>query len=57
MNPEAQEAQPTIKPRSELAQSLDRGFIWVTRLFALGVAAILLWIAVQVASKSLPAIK
>ncbi|MCL1468804.1 phosphate ABC transporter permease subunit PstC [Argonema galeatum] len=57
MNPEAKEAQTTIKPRSEVDKSIDRGFIWLTRLFALGVAGILLLIAVQVASKSMPAIQ
>ena len=51
------EAKPAIQPPSQVAKSLDRGFIWVTRLFALGVAAILLWIAVQVASAALPAIR
>ncbi len=57
MTTEANDARPAIQPPSKLAQSLDRGFIWVTRLFALGVAAILLWIAVQVASAALPAIR
>ena len=57
MTTEAKDAKPAIQAPSQVAKSLDRGFIWVTRLFALGVAAILLWIAVQVASAALPAIR
>ncbi|AFZ13906.1 phosphate ABC transporter membrane protein 1, PhoT family [Crinalium epipsammum PCC 9333] len=56
MTLEAKDAKPAIQPPSKFAQSFDRGFIWVTRLFAVGVAAILLWIAVQVAIAALPAI-
>ncbi|HEY9691254.1 MAG TPA: phosphate ABC transporter permease subunit PstC [Oculatellaceae cyanobacterium] len=57
MTTEAKDAKPAIQHTSQVAKSLDRGFIWVTRLFALGIAAILLWIAVQVASAALPAIR
>jgi phosphate transport system permease protein len=57
MTTEADDAKPAIQPPSQVAKSLDRGFIWVTRLFALGIAAILLWIAVEVASAALPAIR
>lgn len=57
MTTEANDAKPAIKPPSKLAQALDRGFIWVTRIFAIGIAAILMWIAVQVASAALPAIR
>jgi phosphate transport system permease protein len=46
-----------IKNRSELGRSLDRGFIWLTRIFALAVAATLLWIAIQVAISAWPAIQ
>ncbi|MBD2296901.1 phosphate ABC transporter permease subunit PstC [Anabaena sphaerica FACHB-251] len=46
-----------IKKRSELDKSLDRGFIWLTRIFALAIAAILLWIALQVAIGAWPAIQ
>ena len=51
------DARVTIKPRSEIDKFLDRGFIWLTRLFAMAVAGILLWIAVQVISQALPAIQ
>ncbi|WP_066381365.1 MULTISPECIES: phosphate ABC transporter permease subunit PstC [unclassified Anabaena] len=46
-----------IKSRSELEQSLDRGFIWLTRIFALAIAGTLLWIALQVTIEAWPAIK
>ncbi|MBW4593634.1 MAG: phosphate ABC transporter permease subunit PstC [Brasilonema angustatum HA4187-MV1] len=48
---------PIVKPPSQAEKSLDRGFIWLTRLFALGVAAILVWIALQVTIQALPAIQ
>ncbi|MBW4624295.1 MAG: phosphate ABC transporter permease subunit PstC [Brasilonema octagenarum HA4186-MV1] len=48
---------PIVKPPSQAEKSLDRGFIWLTRLFALGVAAILVWIALQVLIQALPAIQ
>jgi phosphate transport system permease protein len=47
----------TAKQRSELDKSLDRGFIWLTRIFALAIAAILIWIAVQVTNGAWPAIQ
>jgi phosphate transport system permease protein len=46
-----------VKQRSQLDKSLDRGFIWLTRIFALAIAGILLWIALQVASSAWPAIQ
>jgi phosphate transport system permease protein len=57
MNTQAENRQPTVKPRSEAEKSLDRGFIWLTRIFALAVAGILVWIAIQVAIQALPAIQ
>ncbi|MFH7027798.1 MAG: phosphate ABC transporter permease subunit PstC [Heteroscytonema crispum UTEX LB 1556] len=57
MSTQAQNLNPTVKPRSEVDKSLDRGFIWLTRIFALAVAGTLLWIAFQVAVGSLPAIQ
>ncbi|MBD2774540.1 phosphate ABC transporter permease subunit PstC [Iningainema tapete] len=51
-----QNSRPTVKPRSELDRRLDLGFIWLTRIFALAIAAILIWITVQVAIQALPAI-
>ncbi|MBE9004160.1 phosphate ABC transporter permease subunit PstC [Fortiea sp. LEGE XX443] len=46
-----------IRNRSDLDQSLDRGFILLTKVFALAVAATLLWIAVQVTIAAWPAIQ
>jgi phosphate transport system permease protein len=46
-----------IKNRSEVEKSLDRSFIWLTRIFALAVAAVLLWITAQVAIGAWPAIR
>lgn len=51
------DAQAVIKPPSQVEKLLDRGFIWLTRLLAMAVAGLLLWIAVQVGIQSLPAIK
>lgn len=49
--------QSSVQPRSQLEKSVDRGFIWLTRFFALAIAGILLWITVQVAIQALPAIQ
>jgi phosphate transport system permease protein len=56
MNIPDENSQPRVKPRSQLDKSLDSGFIWLTRIFALAVAAILLWIAIQVGIEAIPAI-
>lgn len=48
---------PIVKPPSQAEKLLDRGFIWLTRIFALAVAAILVWIAIQVGVKAWPAIQ
>ncbi|AFY43000.1 phosphate ABC transporter permease subunit PstC [Nostoc sp. PCC 7107] len=52
-----QNLSPAIKNRSDIGKSLDRSFIWLTRVFALAVAATLLWIAIQVAIGAWPAIQ
>lgn len=57
MNTNFQNLSLAVKQRSELDKSLDRGFIWLTRIFALAIAGILLWIALQVASSAWPAIQ
>lgn len=57
MSSPAIKTQSVIQPRSPWSQKLDRGFIWLTRLFALAVAATLLWIAFEVAVEALPAIQ
>ncbi|MGB5959201.1 MAG: phosphate ABC transporter permease subunit PstC [Coleofasciculaceae cyanobacterium] len=46
-----------FQPRSSTEKSLDRGFIWLTRILALSVAALLLFIASTVAIRALPAIQ
>jgi phosphate transport system permease protein len=57
MTTNPQNLQSAIKQRSEFDKSLDRNFIWLTRIFALAIAGILLWIALQVAIGALPAIQ
>jgi phosphate transport system permease protein len=46
-----------IKNRSQVEKSLDWGFIWLTKIFAFGVAGTLLWIGSQVAIGAWPAIQ
>ncbi|MEC4815335.1 MAG: phosphate ABC transporter permease subunit PstC [Scytonema sp. PMC 1069.18] len=43
--------------RSRLARTIDQSFIWLTWILATAVAAVLLWIAVQVAINSIPAMR
>lgn len=49
--------QATFQPRSETEKSLDKGFIWLTRILALAVAGVLIFIALVVAIKAMPAIQ
>ena len=46
-----------IQPRSQSSRTIDQGFIWLARLFALAVAATLIWIAIEVAIAATPAIR
>jgi phosphate transport system permease protein len=46
-----------LKQRSELDRNLDRGFILLTKIFALAIAGTLLWIALQVTIGSWPAVQ
>ena len=57
MTTQVKDTQEVIQPLSQLSKLLDRGFVWLTRLFALAIVGVLLWIAVEVGSKSLPAIQ
>ncbi|MEH2378484.1 MAG: phosphate ABC transporter permease subunit PstC [Nostoc sp.] len=57
MTTNSQNLSSAIKSRSEAEKSLDRGFIWLTKIFAFGVAATLLWIGSQVAIGAWPAIQ
>ncbi len=51
------ETQSPIQPRSPLSRTIDRGFVWLTLLFALGVAGILIWIVIEVIIQAFPAIR
>ncbi|BDA68503.1 Phosphate ABC transporter, permease protein PstC [Rivularia sp. IAM M-261] len=53
----AQGSQASAKSRSEVDKNLDRGFIWITKLFAIAIAVILVWISIQVALQAMPAIQ
>ena len=57
MSTSAQNTRSTLPHRSELDKSLDKGFVSLTRVFALAVAAVLLSIAFQVMLQALPAIQ
>ncbi|MHC5774666.1 phosphate ABC transporter permease subunit PstC [Nostoc sp.] len=57
MTTNSQNLSSTMKNRSDAEKSLDRGFIWLTKIFAFGVAATLLWIGSQVAIGAWPAIQ
>ena len=57
MTTNSQNLSSATKNRSDVEKSLDQGFIWLTKFFAFGVAAALLWIGLQVAIASWPAIQ
>lgn len=57
MTTNSQNLASTIKQRSELDKTLDRSFVWLTRIFALAIAGTLLWITLQVAIGAWPAIR
>ncbi|MEH1873336.1 phosphate ABC transporter permease subunit PstC [Nostoc sp.] len=57
MTTNSQNLSSATKNRSDVEKSLDRGFIWLTKIFAFGVAGALLWIGLQVAIASGPAIQ
>ena len=57
MTTNSQNLSSATKNRSDVEKSLDQGFIWLTKIFAFGVAATLLWIGLQVAIASWPAIQ
>ncbi|AUB36390.1 pstC, phosphate transport system permease protein [Nostoc flagelliforme CCNUN1] len=57
MTTNSQNLSLATKNRSDVEKSLDRGFIWLTKIFAFGVAAALLWIGLQVAIASWPAMQ
>ncbi|MEH2180780.1 phosphate ABC transporter permease subunit PstC [Nostoc sp.] len=57
MTTNSQNLSSAMKNRSDAEKSLDLGFIWLTKIFAFGVAGTLLWIGSQVAINSWPAIQ
>jgi phosphate transport system permease protein len=57
MTTNSQNLSSGIRNRSEVEKSLDRGFIWLTKIFAFGVAGTLLWIGSEVAIGAWPAIQ
>jgi len=52
-----QSGQDDAAERSNLDKSIDRAFIWTSRIFALAVAGVLIWIAAQTGLDSIPAIR
>lgn len=57
MTTNSQNLQLATKSRSQTEKSLDQSFIGLTKVFALAIAATLLWIAFQVAVSAWPAIQ
>ncbi|MDF5714114.1 MAG: phosphate ABC transporter permease subunit PstC [Rhizonema sp. NSF051] len=56
MTTQAQNRQQIVRPLTSGEKFLDRGFILLTRIFALAIAGILIWIAIQVGIQAFPAI-
>lgn len=52
---EAGSQSSALPPRSSFEKNLDRGFIWLTRILAYGIAVILILIALEVCRQALPA--
>jgi phosphate transport system permease protein len=48
--------KPTIPPRSPVERTIDNSFYWASKILALTIAGILIWITIQVGIKALPAI-
>ncbi|MBD2307749.1 phosphate ABC transporter permease subunit PstC [Chroococcidiopsis sp. FACHB-1243] len=58
MNSTTNDAQMTAQvERSRTEKTIDQSFFWTTRILALAVAGVLLWITGQVAWNSIPAIQ
>ncbi|KGF73018.1 phosphate ABC transporter permease [Neosynechococcus sphagnicola sy1] len=45
------------KPRSPVDRQLDRGFVWMTQVFALAIAGVLIWITLEVLIAAFPAMQ
>lgn len=57
MTTQAKTAPVALQPRSSKEKLLDMAFLWLTRLLALAVAGVLIFIAVEVAIEAVPAIR
>ncbi|WP_055077633.1 phosphate ABC transporter permease subunit PstC [Pseudanabaena sp. 'Roaring Creek'] len=56
MSSEITTSEISLPQRSGIAQKLDQGFVWLTRIFGIGVAVILISMVVKVGIDALPAI-
>lgn len=56
MTTQTQNVAAGIEPRSGAEKTVDNGFVWLTRILALAVAGVLIYIAVVVAIEAMPAI-
>jgi phosphate transport system permease protein len=48
--------KPTIEQRSPVERTIDTSFYWASKILALSIAGILIWITIQVAIQAIPAI-
>ncbi|MBD0345069.1 MAG: phosphate ABC transporter permease subunit PstC [Coleofasciculus sp. Co-bin14] len=53
----AQNAPTEVKHRTSAEKALDSGFLWLTRILALAVAGVLIYIAIVVGIRAMPAIQ
>ncbi|CAN1209902.1 Phosphate transport system permease protein [Tumidithrix helvetica PCC 7403] len=56
MSSETVDIEVKLPQRSGVAQALDQGFVWLTRIFGIGVAVILISMVIKVAIDASPAI-
>ncbi|TYQ30472.1 phosphate ABC transporter permease subunit PstC [Pseudanabaena sp. UWO310] len=56
MSSEITTSEISLPQRSGIAQKLDQGFVWLTRIFGIGVAVILISMVVKVGIDAFPAI-
>lgn len=56
MSSEIKTSEISLPQRSGIAQKLDHGFVWLTRIFGIGVAVILISMVVKVGIDAFPAI-
>ncbi len=56
MSSEIKPSEISLLERSGIAQKLDQGFVWLTRIFGIGVAVILISMVIKVGIDAFPAI-